>query len=322
VPEEAVGVQVEPAAVLLALDHHDPAGPRSASGRCSRPSRGWPGRAGLPTPAALGERAAARCGVPRQRRAARRGSRRLSGTTAATPRRPRPAARPLQSGVGPARQSAARRQGQRPAPQPCARAACGSRQPARWPVGGDTRPGRRRRADRRWPALAPPPPAPARLTQGCRPGPDGGRDEPRAPSGRWPNHPARRGSTRSWSGEARRRRRARPPCRGGGQGARRYRGDGPRTFAGSPPAMLRPAAPGVPRRRRTTGRGLAVAGQVLLVVGGQLAGVIILPPYRELGDVGHHPAAASCLRWRQRTHLRCIAVLGKDCGLREAQDGD
>jgi hypothetical protein len=39
-------------------------------------------------------------------------------------------------------------------------------------------------------------------------------------------------------------------------------------------------------------RGLTVARQVLLVVGGQLAGVILLPTYRELGDVGHHPAAS------------------------------
>jgi hypothetical protein len=35
-----------------------------------------------------------------------------------------------------------------------------------------------------------------------------------------------------------------------------------------------------------------VAGQVLLVVGGQLAGVILLPPHRQLGHIRHHPAAA------------------------------
>jgi hypothetical protein len=46
--------------------------------------------------------------------------------------------------------------------------------------------------------------------------------------------------------------------------------------------------------------GLAVAGQVLFVVGGQLAGVILLPPYRELGDVGHHPPLPSRRRWRQQ----------------------
>jgi hypothetical protein len=39
--------------------------------------------------------------------------------------------------------------------------------------------------------------------------------------------------------------------------------------------------------------GLTVAGQVLLVVGGQLAGVVRLPPHRELGDVGHHPPLPS-----------------------------
>jgi hypothetical protein len=38
--------------------------------------------------------------------------------------------------------------------------------------------------------------------------------------------------------------------------------------------------------------GLAVARQVLFVVGGQLASVILLPAHRELGDVGHHLAAS------------------------------
>jgi hypothetical protein len=37
--------------------------------------------------------------------------------------------------------------------------------------------------------------------------------------------------------------------------------------------------------------GLTVARQILLVVGGQLTGVVLLPPHRQLGDVGHHPAA-------------------------------
>jgi hypothetical protein len=46
--------------------------------------------------------------------------------------------------------------------------------------------------------------------------------------------------------------------------------------------------------------GLAVAGQILLVVGGQLTGVVGLPTHRQLGDVGHHPAAASRLRWREQ----------------------
>ena len=40
-----------------------------------------------------------------------------------------------------------------------------------------------------------------------------------------------------------------------------------------------------------TAWGLAVAGQTLLVVGGQLAGVILLPPHRQFRDVGHHGAA-------------------------------
>jgi hypothetical protein len=58
--------------------------------------------------------------------------------------------------------------------------------------------------------------------------------------------------------------------------------------------------------------GLAVAGQILLVVSGQLAGVILLPAHRQLRDVGHHPAASlPCLRWRERTHPWCIALLGK-----------
>jgi hypothetical protein len=35
--------------------------------------------------------------------------------------------------------------------------------------------------------------------------------------------------------------------------------------------------------------GLTVARQILLVVGGQLAGVVRLPPHREFGDVSHHP---------------------------------
>jgi hypothetical protein len=39
--------------------------------------------------------------------------------------------------------------------------------------------------------------------------------------------------------------------------------------------------------------GLPVAGQIRLLIGGQLAGVVRLPPHRQLGDVGHHPAAPS-----------------------------
>jgi hypothetical protein len=57
-------------------------------------------------------------------------------------------------------------------------------------------------------------------------------------------------------------------------------------------------------------RGLTVARQILLVVSGQLAGVVGLPAHRELGDVGHHADCSSRLRWRERTHPWCIAVLG------------
>jgi hypothetical protein len=35
-------------------------------------------------------------------------------------------------------------------------------------------------------------------------------------------------------------------------------------------------------------RGIAVAGQVRFVVSGQLAGVVLLPPHRQLGHVRHH----------------------------------
>jgi hypothetical protein len=35
--------------------------------------------------------------------------------------------------------------------------------------------------------------------------------------------------------------------------------------------------------------GLTVAGQILFVVGGQLAEVVVLPPGRQLGHVRHHP---------------------------------
>jgi hypothetical protein len=39
-------------------------------------------------------------------------------------------------------------------------------------------------------------------------------------------------------------------------------------------------------------RTLAVARQVRLVVGGQLAGIVGLPPHRQFRDVGHHPTAS------------------------------
>jgi hypothetical protein len=65
---------------------------------------------------------------------------------------------------------------------------------------------------------------------------------------------------------------------------------------------------------------LTVAGQILLVVGGQLAGVR-LPPHRQFGDVGHHPplppafvgaSNAPVVHCSPRKRLR----------LRVAQDGD
>jgi hypothetical protein len=52
--------------------------------------------------------------------------------------------------------------------------------------------------------------------------------------------------------------------------------------------------------------GLAVAGQILLVVGGQLAGVVLLPAHRELRDVGHHPPLSSRRRWRQQRTLGAL----------------
>jgi hypothetical protein len=54
---------------------------------------------------------------------------------------------------------------------------------------------------------------------------------------------------------------------------------------------------------------LAVAGQILLVVGGQLAGVILLPPHRELRDVGHHPDCSLPPSLASATHPWCIALL-------------
>jgi hypothetical protein len=60
--------------------------------------------------------------------------------------------------------------------------------------------------------------------------------------------------------------------------------------------------------------GLTVARQILLVVGGQLAGVILLPAHRELGDVGHHPAAPlpAFVAASERTHG---ALLSSENGL-------
>src|SRR4029450_349474 len=58
--------------------------------------------------------------------------------------------------------------------------------------------------------------------------------------------------------------------------------------------------------------GLTVAGQILLVVGGQLAGVVLLPPTESLAMSATTPPLPSRLRWRQRTHPWCIALLGSD----------
>jgi hypothetical protein len=56
-------------------------------------------------------------------------------------------------------------------------------------------------------------------------------------------------------------------------------------------------------------RALAVPGQVFLVVLGDLAGVVVLPPDRQLGHVRDHRAPASRLVLRERTHPWCIALL-------------
>ena len=112
-------------------------------------------------------------------------------------------------------------------------------------------------------------------------------------------------------------------CRGGGRGARRCRGGGPRTCRWNPAARcfaLQPRAAGagaVP-----PAWGLAVAGQVLLVVGGQLAGVVLLPAHRQLGDVGHHPAAPlpPSLAPANAPVVHCSPR--KDCGSRVVRNGD
>jgi len=66
--------------------------------------------------------------------------------------------------------------------------------------------------------------------------------------------------------------------------------------------------------------GLTVARQILLVVGGQLTGVVRLPAYRQLGDVGHHPAVASSpsLARANAPLVHCSRVLDLD-GTRRGQ---
>ena len=76
---------------------------------------------------------------------------------------------------------------------------------------------------------------------------------PAAPPGRWPGHPGRRGSRRSWSAAGPHRTRGRRCGHAGGRAARQSWGRGPRTWPGTRPPMLRPPAPGCWRRRRTTG---------------------------------------------------------------------
>ena len=156
--------------------------------------------------------------------------------------------------------------------------------------------------------------------RGGRPGVRPGRRPPRPRQHdgpptrlvRWPDRPGRRGSRRSWSAAAPHRRPAPRPCRGGGRGAHRCRGGGPRTWPGTRPPMLRPAAPGCWRRRRTTGLGLPVAGQILLVVGGQLPGVVLLPTQPRAWRCRPPPRRSPPRRrWRQRTHPWCIALLGR-----------
>src|SRR5512132_1734608 len=68
--------------------------------------------------------------------------------------------------------------------------------------------------------------------------------------------------------------------------------------------------------------GLTVAGQVLFVVGGQLAGVVLLPAHRELRDVGHHPGCSpSPPSLAPATHPWCIALLGSDGWRVERKEG-
>jgi hypothetical protein len=90
---------------------------------------------------------------------------------------------------------------------------------------------------------------------GSRPPRPARHDGPPAPPGRLPGRPGRRGSRRSWSAAGPHRRRARRRGHGGGRAAPQLSGPGPRTWPGTPPAMLRPAAPARWRRRRTSGPG-------------------------------------------------------------------
>ena len=60
--------------------------------------------------------------------------------------------------------------------------------------------------------------------------------------------------------------------------------------------------------------GLPVTRQILLVVGGQLAGVVGLPPHGELGDVGHHPDRSPSRRRRRQQRTRGALLSSDDSG--------
>ena len=156
-----------------------------------------------------------------------------------------------------------------------------------WTSGGRSRPPARpvrTRAGHRRGRGGPPGARPGR-----RPPRPARRDGRPAPPGRWPGHPGRRGSRRSWSAAGPHRTPGRRCGHGAAQQLARRRvaalehglEPGRRCFALQPQAGGAGAVP--------PARGLAVAGQILLVVGGQLTGVIGLPAHRQLGDVGHHP---------------------------------
>jgi hypothetical protein len=72
----------------------------------------------------------------------------------------------------------------------------------------------------------------------------------------------------------------------------------------------RPGAGAVP-----PARGLTVTRQVLLVVSGQLTGVILLPANRQFRDVGHHPLLPPRPRWHERRTLGALLSSEKFAGL-------
>jgi hypothetical protein len=102
-----------------------------------------------------------------------------------------------------------------------------------------------------------------RYDRGGRPGVHPGRPPPRptqhdgqpGPPGRSPGPPGRRGPRRSWSAATPHRSQARRCGHAGGPAAPQSSGPDLRTCAGTRPRMLRPAAQGCWRRRRTTGPG-------------------------------------------------------------------